>query len=101
MRRVGLTHVDPDPKRATQDRDLVDSLNAMVGVTVTVTTPQTADTEFAVRHPELGKIASEVHILMQDAPGYIYRSSPPKWTKEVSFFKYSAAGGHRLTLRIR
>jgi len=101
MRRVGLSYIDPNPDRARVDRDIADSVDLMAGIVVEVTTPAAADTEFAVRHPELGHVATEVHILMQDAPGYVYRSNPGKWTPEVSFLKYSAAGGHRLRLRVR
>jgi hypothetical protein len=83
------------------DRDLVDSVNDMAGVVVEVVTPKVADTEFAVRHPALGRIASEFHVLLQDAPGHLYRSNPTKWTQAVSFLKYSAPGGGRLRIRVR
>ena len=101
MKRVALTFTHPDPQTAALYRDLVDAANSATAMTVTVATPKTADTEFAVQHRGLGHVATEIAVVMQDVPGRLYRSSASKWTPDVAFMKYDQAGGHRLTLRIR
>lgn len=100
MQKIPLAYTDPDLQRGRLHKNLVDGLNAMVGVTVDVAAPPTANSEFSIAHPDLGKVATEFAIITADQPGQLYRSSPGNWTKDRSFFKYSAAGG-RLRIRVR
>lgn len=101
MKRVELPFTHPDPQVANLHRDLVAAVNDDSAMTLMVTTPKVADTEFPVIHRGLGRIATEIHIVMQDVPGRIYRSSASKWSSDVSFLKYDQAGGHRITVRVK
>jgi hypothetical protein len=45
MKRIGLSYVDADPRKAEQDRDVVSSVQDLQGVEISVITPA-ANTEF-------------------------------------------------------
>ena len=100
MDRLALGFTDTDQNRARFHADTTSRVNRLIGQTVTVKLPDSANQEFAVRHEELGRKVTEVEILMKDDAGSLYRSSPEKWTTRVSFFKYSGSGGS-LLLRVR
>jgi len=97
---IPLSYIDRDPARARLDRNLVDKANETAGQVVEWNAPTTPGTEFVIRHPEFNKRVIDFQLVGQDAPGVLYRSSPGKWTKGYSFFKYSGAGG-LLRVRIR
>lgn len=99
-RRVPLGFSDRDPRRARLHADVRDAVNAMVGTTVTVTTPVVANQEFGVRHANLGHRAEQFQIVSQDKPGHLYASSRQKWTNTATFFKYDQAGGGRIVVRL-
>jgi len=65
-----------------------------------VTTPSTADAEFALRHPELGHLPREAHVLMTTVPGTLYASRMTLWTDTVSFWKFTGAAAS-LFVRLR
>lgn len=99
-RRLDLGYTDPDHRRHRALHDIQDRTNALIGTVLTVVVPDAADTEFPVQHPEHNKVVEEFAILMQDAPGRLYRSNPQLWTKTLSYFKYDQAGG-KITVRLR
>lgn len=100
MRRIGLGFIDDDAERARLHRDIVNGLNAMIGSKVEVTTPNAADAEFAIRHPDLGHAPTEAHVLLTSVPGTLYASRQSVWTPTVSFWKFTGASA-RLTVRLR
>lgn len=100
MNRVALGFTDADPRRARLHGDLVQAVNGLAGSIVETPTPAGADTEFAVRHG-LGRVPSEMAVLMQDAAGQVYRSRASAWTDEIAYLKFSAAGGPSVRLRLR
>ena len=100
MRRLGLAFVDTDPNRQRLHRDLIGAVNELAGSVVETATPPTADTEFAVAH-DLGRVPVEFSVLLRDAPGIAYRSSPEKWTERIAYLKFSATGGPSVRLRLR
>ena len=97
---IPLGYVDGDPQRTRLFNDIVTQLNRTAGVVVTVTAPDTPNQEFGVLHPHLQKKIDEFEVLSTDNEGQLYRSSPHRWTKRVSFFKYSGRGG-RIKIRLR
>ena len=97
---IPLSYIDPNPARARLDRNLVDKTNEAAGQVIEWNAPAAPDTEFIIRHPEFNKKVSDFQLVGQDTAGVLYRSSPGKWTKGYSIFKYSGAGG-LLRVRIR
>lgn len=100
-KRLDLGYVDPDHRRHRALHDVSDRTNALIGTVVEdLQMPDVANTEFAIYHPNHDKTVEEFAIVMQDAPGRLYRSSPEKWTRTVSYFKYDQPGG-KITVRLR
>lgn len=99
VKRVGLGFTDADPNRARLHKEFVTIANEMAGVEVKVTTGA-ADTEFAVRHPELDHVPNEAAVILTTVPGSLYASRPDKWSPTVSFWKFTGANA-KLTIRLR
>lgn len=99
VRKVPYGYADQNPARTRLLRSITDSFNDSQGVTVEVTAPDTANTQFGVRH-QLGRKPEEIVIVRQDKAGSIYRSNVHLWSTDIVFLKYDQAGG-RLLLRLR
>jgi hypothetical protein len=98
--RVPLSFIDNDPRRARLFADLRSAANARAGTIIEVTAPTAPNTDFGVAHHALGKKIAEFEVISQDVPGSLTAAGRNRWTKQVSRFKFSGAGG-RLRIRVR
>lgn len=96
---VKKTFVDTNPSRERFHREVEQTIGEMEGVSVTVTTPATANQEFFVPH-RLGRTPVDYSIRSQGKPGVLYHSSRDLWTKSVARFKYSASAD-QILIRLR
>jgi hypothetical protein len=100
IRRPTLSFIDADHRRHTFFHGVDQTLNRLEGDVFEVKCPPSANQEFAIKHPGRKEPATEFSVIVQDAPGRLYRSSPARWTADASYFKYDQAGG-TITVRLR
>jgi hypothetical protein len=99
FKRLGLSYVDPDPRRAQQDRDEVAAVQDLQGVEVAVTSPDTADKEFQIIHG-LRYLPRAIETVRISKAGVVYASRLAEWDERRVFAKCSVAGAE-LLLRVR
>jgi hypothetical protein len=100
FKRVGLSYIDPEPRRAEQDREHVAAIGDLQGVEIEVTTPATPDTEFPIFHNLRLLIPRAIEVLRRSNPGVIYASRFSDWNGQRIFAKCTTAS-NQVLLRVR
>ena len=96
---VQKQYVDDNPNRERFNASVENTVNDMEGITITVKTPASADTEFLVRH-KLGRKPREFSVCCRKTGGTLYESNEAKRSKTIIALKYSA-GADEIMIRLR
>ena len=91
FKRLGLSFIDKDQNRASQDRDTIAAVQDLQGVEVETVTHATANTEFELVHNLRSQIPRSVVTLLSSKGGVIYSSRVADWNARRIFLKSTVA----------
>ena len=100
FKRLGLSYIDPDNRRAEFDRDIVAAAQDLQGVEIEVTTHAAANTEFVLVHDLRTHTPRAVETLRSSKGGVVYASRMADWNKRRIFLK-STVAADTVLLRVR
>jgi len=100
FKRIGLSYIDPEPRRAENDRDVVAAVGDLQGVEIEQTTPATANQEFEIVHKLRTQVPRAIETLRTSKGGVVYASRLADWDARRIFAK-STMASDQVLLRVR
>jgi hypothetical protein len=100
FKRVGLSYIDPEPRRAEQDREHNAAIQDLQGIEIEMVTAPTANTEFEIVHNLRNVVPRSIETMRTTKGGVVYASRFSEWNARRIFAK-STVAADQVLLRVR